>query len=968
MNKQDLATILCVNRGLTIESGLDKSGLEQLCGYITQLDVDFIDYWNKLCCSNDVSLLIYYNFQHHDYNDCKMYLQTINSTSFPIPLTYLTKNKKECIVAYYYMMGMKVNIDVKNFNIQQLDVINQDRDICVVNAGPGTGKTTTACEKAFRLREEGVIFLSYTNAAVKEDMYRMFVYADISKQMSHDKLDKKLVFKTIDSLVGAINGGISETYDHSIRDAITMINTRGYRFLQRHIIIDECQDIDDLRCEFISTIYNKCGFLSMTVLGDPRQKINTNTGNWYKNLWIESKTGYVTLGDVKHKCDSIGFTISHRFKSQNIVELVNQLSIRRPEIHCELNITHSEQSIILEKPIIVYGNANDGILKEIANYILKMNQINKIPFNEFMIIGPSLSSESNKTSKYARKISEIFRRCGLPCKIQSEGSYNRNGILFSTIHSCKGKEADYVFIFGMDNYPNSFNMIPHEIAESLIYIAHSRARRKIFYMMREEGEVKLPRGVILENVFVINGSVTVIDSMKEPKDTFKSVTDLCKDFGFLQLLETNRCCINYVQTLIDIPEMPYRDKYEDFYGTFVGLLIGIFTCNKLPNIITDFMKGKFRKIEDSKYSSLKYKGSFIDGYFNDELTIKQSLNLKMICNCDILSYKVDEFYELVILYIKLSSGEDYKYEGTMDVNLINYCRLVSIYILKNYGNVLDFEFRIRYDKLIGSIDLITNNHVIEIKTKNSIEFQDLLQCYLYKSCVTNKHAILIDLNKKIEYTITSNRNDDYWKYLISRFFDIKHITECINHRSNSRKVLTKFNHNTFTIDTEFDINSGRIFEISIFNILHPYKSIVQIVYSNEVNFGIVKNWLPYTTIDLYVRSPQISEIYDMFLNLCRIYTNKPVLYFYKCDVDVSWCNFADKYDFSKAISSICCKGGVFSSNIKIPKLIDYYNSHITFADLNPRLKHHTALSDTLILYEVILSYQDELNKLNEKIN
>lgn len=965
MNKQDLATILCINRGLTIESGLDKNGLEQLLGNITQSDINFMEYWNKLVISNNVSLLIYYNFQYHDYNDCKMYLQTINSASFPIPLTYLLKNKKENIVAYYYMHGMKVTIDVKNFNIQQLDVINQDRSVTVVNAGPGTGKTTTACEKAFRLREEGVIFLSYTNAAVKEDMYRMFVYADVSKQMSSDKLDKKLIFKTIDSLVGGINGGISETYDHSIRDAINMINKRGYRFTQRHIIIDECQDIDDLRCEFIATIFNKCGFLSLTVLGDPRQKINTNTGNWYRNLWIESKTGNVTLCGIKHKCESIGFTISHRFKSQNIVNLVNQLSLRRPELHCELNITYSEPSEIVEQPIIVYGNANDSILIEIANYILQLNKVNKVPFNEFMIIGPSLSSESNKTSKYARKISEIFRKCGVPCKLQSQGSYNRNGVLFSTIHSCKGKEADYVFIFGMDNYPNSFNMIPYETAESLIYIAHSRARKKIFYMMREEGEVKLPRGIIIENVHVINGSVNTIESIKEPKDTFKNVTDLCKDFGFLQLMETNRCSLNYNEKLINIPEMPYRDEYQDFYGTFVGLLIGIFTCNKLPNIITDFINGKFRKIEDSKYSSLKYKGSFVDGYFNDELTVKESLKLSMISN-NILTYNTNQYYELVVLYIKLSSGENYIYEGTMDDNLINYCRLISIYILETYGNVLEFEYRVKYDKLVGSIDLITSNYVIEIKTKNTIEFQDILQCYLYKSCVSNRNAILIDLNRKTEYKILSNRNDDYWRYLISRYFDIKHITECINHRSNSRETLSSFNNNTFTIDTEFDMSNGRIFEISIFNTLFPYKSIVQIVYSPEVNFGIVNNWLPNVTIDLFMRSPQINEIYDMFVNLCRLYNNTPVLYYYKCDIDVSWCNFATKYDFSKAVSSICCKGGVFSSNIKVPKLIDYYNSHITFADLNERLQHHTALSDTLMLYEIILTYQDELNKFNKK--
>jgi superfamily I DNA/RNA helicase len=150
-----------------------------------------------------------------------------------------------------------------------------------------------------------------------------------------------------------------------------------------------------------------------------------------------------------------------------------------------------------------------------------------------MVIGPSLTSETNKTSKYAQKISHIFRTMGVPCKIQSEGSYSRNGVLFSTIQSIKGKEADYVFIFGMDNYPNTFNMIQYEIAESLIYIAHSRARKKIFYMISSEHNIKLPRGVLESNTQVISGIITTAENEKLPKDTFKNVTDLCKDFGFL---------------------------------------------------------------------------------------------------------------------------------------------------------------------------------------------------------------------------------------------------------------------------------------------------------------------------------------------------------------------------------------------------------------------------------------------------
>lgn len=960
MNKLDLVVILTVFRGHHVESGLDKPSLSSLLN-LTQDDVNFITWWKQLVSSQVIRDIInkYYNF--HDYNDVKMYLQTYNNVMFPIPLTYLTSDKKENIVAFYYYKGLKLDIKYKDFTIEQNDVIHQTIDVTIVNAGPGTGKTTTACEKAFRLKNEGVIFLSYTNAAVREDMYRMYMYPEVSKNMSCDNLDKLLIFKTVDSLAGAINCGISESYDHSVRDAIISLKRNPRNFRHKHIIVDESQDIDDLRCELISVLYNLCGFRSLTIFGDPRQKININNGNWYRDLWIESKTGYVTLDGKKHKCDPTGFTISHRFKCQNMCNLVNQLSERRSDIHHNLTIPTCEIQLNLDKPIVVYGNTNDQIIKSIGQFILDFNINCKVSFSEFMVIGPSLSSETNKTSKYAQKISHIFRNMGIPCKLQSEGSYSRNGVLFSTIHSAKGKEADYVFIFGMDNYPNTFNMIQYDVAESLIYISHSRARKKIFYMISAEHNIKLPRGITEINTHIISGVVTTVENEKLPKETFKNVTDLCKDFGFNSLMEVNMCSIQSKERALPVIDMPFRESQYDFYGIMIGLLIGIFTCGRLPDVILDFTNHQFETVTDKEYSGLKYKGEHLDGYFNDELTIKESLLPlfeKFKLNVDIHSYSTNDFYNLTLVYIILTSGSEYQYTGEIDDSLIQYCRQISIFILETYGQVLGFEKRVKYDKMIGSIDLLTERYVIEIKTTNITEDKHKLQSFLY-SIPTNKMAILLNLNTKTEYVIYSNRNLDYWRYLISGYFDIKYITESANFRSNKRRKLMTFNHNTFTVDTEYDPSTNSIFEISIFNPLYPFKSIFQIVYSRNVRWEIVNSWLG-TSRELYENSPTIDVVKQMFYNLCRLYTDIPTLYYYKAPIDVGWVEGVNKYDFSNALSTICIKDGTFSSNIKIPKLIDYYNSHIDI--VTPRIKHHTALSDTLMLYEIILTYPDELEK------
>lgn len=961
MSKLDLVIILSICRNQNVESALDKPSLQSLIGVPSQTEINFLGWFNQLIASQEVKNIItqYYNF--HDYNDVKSYLQHVNSVLFPIPLSYLTKDKKEIIVAFYYYKQLKLNIDYKSYSVEQEDVINQSSGITVVNAGPGTGKTTTACEKAFRLRGEGVIFLSYTTSAVKEDFYRMYVYPEVSKNMSCDNLDKLLVFKTVDSLAGAINGGISESYDHSIRDAIISLKRNPRHFRHKHIIVDETQDIDDLRCELISVLYNLCGFSSMTIFGDPRQKINVNNGNWYRDLWIQSKSNFVTLLDRKHRCDSVGFSISYRFKCQHMCNLVNQLSERRPDIHHSLNILSSEVQLCLEKPIVVYGNTNDQIIKSIGQFILDLNKMCKEPFSEFMVIGPSLSSESNKTSKYAQRLSHIFRNMGIPCKIQSEGSYSRNGVLFSTIHSAKGKEANYVFIFGMDNYPNTFNMIQYEVAESLIYIAHSRARKKIFYMISAEHNIKLPRGVLETNTQIISGVVTTAENERLPKDTFKNVTDLCKDFGFLSLMDVNMCSIQFKERTLPILNMPFRESQYDFYGIMIGLLIGIFTSGRLPKAIIDFVNHHFETVSDIEYSGLKYKGEHLDGYFNDELTIKETLIPlfeKFKLKTDIHSYEVVDFYNLTLVYIMLTGGSEYDYTGEYDESLIEYCKQISIFILETYGRVVDFECHVKFDKMIGSIDLITDRYTIEIKTTNTTEDKHKLQSFLY-SIPTNRIPLLLNLNTKKEYVIYSNRNVDYWRYLINGFFDIKHIVECVNFRSNKRNKLSTFSHNTFMIDTEYDPKTNTIFEVSIFNPLFPFKSIFQIVYSPIVRWETVNSWLG-TSKELYDNSPTIDLVRQMFYNLCRIYTDIPVLYYYKAPTDVSWIEGVNKFDFSSVMANICIKSGTFTGNLKVPKLIDYYNGHIALVD--ERINHHHALSDTLLLFEIILTYPDELEK------
>jgi len=965
LSKFELASILGICRSVPIACNQDKNDLLTLIYPILDSDKNFIEYWNNLIESFTIKEFSQTIFAEYSYLDCLNYLENKNMVTFPIPLSYITKNKKETILSYFYMIQKSMEIPRRIYNFEQQMVINK-RGLIIVNAGPGTGKTTTACKKAFLLKDEGVIFLSYTNAAVFEDRNRMYEYPGCSSNMSFKSLDKKLAFLTVDSLAGNINGGISSTFDHSIRDAISKVEKRNITTKQRHIIVDEAQDIDDLRAELILALFLTGRFLSLTIFGDPRQRIKENSGKWYYDMWTQ----------VNPNISKIGFIKSHRFKDIKILNLVNDLSRRRPEIHCELqvdglsnsnninsfidnfNTLNTEDDKKLEisnnKAINIYNaNNNPNVIEKIANFIKRLNN-RGISYSEFMVVGPSLEAD-NKSSNFSKEISSIFRNQGIPCRISSEGSYQRDGVLFSTIHSIKGKEADYVFIFSINDYPNTFSMIPYEQAESLIYVSHSRARKKIFYILKTN-TVNLPRGILLSHVHSSKGTIIKTSSQEdEPEFIYKSVTSLSKCFDFNKLLETNRCILEKKLLDVSFPKMIQDSGPSDFFGILIGVSIQIFSENCLPSVITKFLENDYRIVSDNVYNQIKNKNVFLNGQLHDgELIIKNSFTFEIlrIKELEISELTVSDLYLITTIFIFLTSGFNYEYNGEYNNELINYSKNVSKIIEDNFGKVIGTEFRVFNYKIIGSIDLLTENYIIELKTKREINPSDMLQVFIYRS-LEEKHyaktAILINLRRNETFEILSNRDCYYWNYIIDKYVELKDNVDIIKFKCGKERKDNTFQNNTFCVDTEFYPQTSTIFEISILNINDPFRSIIQTVNMNEIDFAC--KWLKLSS-DIFKSSPYIKDIIDIFKDLIVIYNQKPILYYYCCKVDVSWSNF-ESYDVSNSLKKVCLKSGIFNGFKSVPKLKDYYNNHIDFLEHRQSLSHHTALSDTIMLYEIL---------------
>lgn len=172
----------------------------------------------------------------------------------------------------------------ENWDKRQEKVIQASpSDRCIIDAGPGTGKTAVACARVAWLIQEGVTpgsiwVVSFTRTAVREIRNRIVRYVG-----SSDAYSVKIA--TLDSHAWSIHYGFDGTerklgsYDENIEAMTAMVreNPDVAEYLSsgfEHLIIDEAQDIVGIRADLLLEIIRKlpvsCG---VSVFADEAQAI-----------------------------------------------------------------------------------------------------------------------------------------------------------------------------------------------------------------------------------------------------------------------------------------------------------------------------------------------------------------------------------------------------------------------------------------------------------------------------------------------------------------------------------------------------------------------------------------------------------------------------------------------------------------------------------------------------------------------
>lgn len=840
------------------------------------------------------------------------------------------------LLTYCKMYDIPYEIPEIEFTEEQRRVIAH-RGLLAVNAGPGTGKTTVANEKAYQLRNEGVLIFSYTNAAIDENYQRLKIYP-IDKELGRKNVQSPVNVTTVDSLATAIIG-VAGDFDKTCRMALEQIRSgKVAPFLRkyRHIIVDEAQDIDETRGALIMELSRALNCDSVTVFGDPRQRLNSNKGKWYIDLCK----------------NALGLTFSHRFQTQGLLDLCNSLSITRPDIHHELAVNNApeEKNDEPNRPIKAMS------IQELVDFITERVDSKVCSYSDFAVMGPSMDRE-NISSTYMKQLMAIFKEHGIRCYKTSDKSrnYMPDAVLFSTIHSIKGKEFDYVIATGMSDYNNRYKHIPREDMDSLIFVAHTRAKKRMFYL-QESGLIP-PRGVLEE---YIEGTIEEGRVYPERQICSLRIKSASVSQAWSRFANTNGIILTTMPSISMeklIPRAP--DGWSDeLWRQLIRMTVGMCATGVYPEAVKRYLNKDVEYMNENRYKRLLYQGKIVDGRFVDSgqyiaredlvniprdsernaAKLAISKPIKSLSNEDIVS--ILRIYDYMLSDTMLSR---YDTAADFDFDILPACEAVAEELTDAYGQI-ETEVKVENRGYLGFAELLSDSTVIDLATETT--FRPLFFKHLLGD---DRDAIVINVHTGEILTVDANQSQERWDYFLRAFFTIYVHNDLVTQRLNRMNMVPQaLPDHIYLADTEFAPVSD-IFDLAMVNYNDPFRTFCQPIKCSDIDFACRWSGKPARA---FTTSKTIEESRALF-NATR-FTDVPKILYYVCPTDHTWYPECETLNLGPIARVESEKTGSFIRKGQPPPLEEFYDVHSGhLLEFQSHLKAHEALSDALMLWELV---------------
>ena len=892
-------------------------------------------------------------------------------------------------------------------NEDQEKFIKSEIQNCSVYGNPGCGKTTSIVQYCID---------KHTNNNINSNEFMIITF---SKTAQMDFIEKGIKTKvniftnknirTIHSLAGHIMfksfGKTSKSletivlscYEHIKNDKINLLEFQLLNSL-KFLIIDEAQDINENQYNLACIICDKLN-VKLILVGDPNQNIYQFQNGTDKFL-------------LNHSKNIFNLTINYR-STQNIVNLANYI---KP--HQELNIikTNNEEG---EKPYI-YCNSIDNIIKhlieEIKNTKYKLHEIAIIGSVRKSIftengepISIGLNSIINILEENNIKFNKYFKIDNETLTLKKNKPIIEDHINLLTVHGSKGLEFKKTFVinYHLTTYSRLPSKEQYEDFKYLWYVALTRAKEKLIIYVLDNKCIfnNIPNNLINKN----NDYFIFKEKLKtEDKTISFSVTKIINDkkyfsenriFNFENKFKYNL----EKEKLYDINKVNIidNDEYATLYGLYIENIFE-FLYYKNNNLIDEYVDKYFKKINETVLIEKKDKKQFYDNfkivetsflvYLNGINKKNQKLYKKYFKDVDVDEKIVPYIIENIGCYINKEYIKNLYKELLNNTNFEKIMFNITLYyyqieneckfLLKNDFtqhinelnlfveeiNVLtkdlnDFEFQkmIKHNNinLLGVLDIVNKNKIIELKFTSSIDIKYIIQVLLYynlyyQDWINEKDIEIWNLKDGYKYKVVFDNNFNAWDLncFICDVLDVK----------------MKNNIIMFDLETNITVERG------LFSPIEEHEIIDRYFYEYNFNSGVSSGFIkPETKLKEFITNLtgitnedliNADNNYDNIkndMNKILKYCNNPLFIGHNSnnfDLKVlEYNNILNLKDILKADSKIFLRQ--FNINCKTNKLIDHYNFIF-----NTNIEQtHQAKGDTMMIVEICKKLNLTPNKL-----
>jgi hypothetical protein len=900
-----------------------------------------------------------------------------------------------------------------NINKENKLLINEDQEKfikseihnCSVYGNPGCGKTTSIIQYCID---------KHTNNNINSNEFMIITF---SKNAQLDFIEKgiktkvniftRMNIRTIHSLSGYIMsksfGKTSKSletivlscYEHIKNDKINLLELKLLNSL-KFLIIDEAQDINENQYNLACIICEKLN-IKLILVGDPNQNIYQFQNGTDKYL-------------LNHSKNIFNLTINYR-STQNIVNLANYI---KP--HQELNIikTNNEEG---EKPYI-YCNSMDNIMKhlieEIKNTEYKLHEIAIIGSVRKSIftdngepISIGLNGIINILEENNIKFNKYFNIDNETLTLKKDKPIIEDHINLLTVHSSKGLEFKKTFVinYHLTTYSRMPSLEEYKDFKYLWYVALTRAKEKLIIY-------------VLNNKFIFNHIPNDLISKNDKYKIFKeklnlrdktttfTVTEILNDkkyFSENKIFDfENKFKYNLEkEKLYDINKVNIidNDEYATLYGLYIENIFE-YLYYKNNNLINEYLDKHINKIDETIIIEEKDKKQFYEKFEIDETTNLVYLNNmnkknkklyeKYFKDVDIkvVSYIIENMgcyineeyiknlykellnntnfekiiFDITLYFYQIKNECKFllKYDFTKHINELNLF-VEEINVLTKDLNDFEFQKMIKHNNinLLGVIDIVNKNKIIELKFTSSIDIKYIIQVLLYynlyhQDWVNEKDIEIWNLKDGYKYKVIFNNNFNAWDLncFICDVLDVK----------------MKNNIIMFDLETNIKVERETFSPIDEHEIIDRY--FYEYNFNSVVSSGFIKpetklkefitNLTGITNEDLINADNNYNNIKNDMKKILK-YCNKPLFIGHNSNnFDLKVLEYNDILnlkDILKADSKIFLRQ--FNINCKTNKLIDHYNFIF-----NTNIEQtHQAKGDTMLIIEICKKLNLTPNKL-----